>query len=315
MAPEGDAMAAETPAASEAPSVDSGYDEVGNDEETSVQGALERLAERGDQLTDGDRGTLTAESLEAVLGTCEALTIGPQQCRAQIASRRQPFQVLSEAVAREASLLLSQCGESADLIDCSSRVEDERYIRAQEIGEANADMLKMRQWEEKVWSVTIRRTDARVTPGSRTVADPNAKSEPGKPAPSFERGIPFSPVTCFELVDDQTAFQIDEPRDCPEYQRGSTPYIAKWRVKPLKEGHWPLSVKAVYIRDGRTIRSDLVPTSPFVIEVEHWSIWWRDELGRWKALALAIGGLMTAIAGWGLWKWISGKRPAEPPAS
>lgn len=322
MAAEGEAMAAETPAADEMvkESAEPGETqaatpgpETGEDADRSFAIALQSVSEKGGWLTHGDQGTLTIEALDVILATCQSIGDLPRVCAPKIASRTGPFAVVSEAAASEASLLLRQCEEWEGLQVCRTDIEDERHIRDQDIGEAEPNTLEMRQYEKTRWSVAIHRTDLSVTPGEQRVYEDNASREVDKAPLLVEKAIAFTPQTCFRLEYDNTLFLVDKPLDCPEYQRGKTPYVANWVVEPLKSGKSQLWVKAIHKRAGRDLRSETVPTSPFTIEVEHWLTKVVDEFDLWTKLAVAISALMAAIAGWGIWKWFRKPKASLPP--
>lgn len=267
-------------------------------------------------LTGGTKGTLTEDALEAVLGACEELGVRPRNCAPKIINRDEPFTGMSELAAKEAALLLEQCRGSEELADCRIDIEDERYIRSQAIGRAEPDTLQMRQYEEVIWSVSIRSTDIDVTPGQTSIRENSPPGAPDQPGAVVPNAIAYTRSTCFVLEYKADEFDVAEDRICPEFRRGNTPYTAKWTVEPQKSGNLRLWVKAVHQRDGREMRAETVPTSPFEIEVEHWLVKILKELGLWNELAAGIGTLIAAVMGWGIWKLFKrGKPDPQTPPS
>lgn len=256
------------------------------------------LPEPGTWLTGGDSGTLTREALSAVLSLCEAIGNRPRDCAARVTNRTGPFAAVDELAAAETALLLGVCRETEELSDCRQEIEDERYIRDQAIGRAEPNTLAMRQYEEIVWSVNIRRSELNVTPGEVTITETNPDGE----TVAVDNAISFTEETCFLLEYNPDEFKVGDVRSCPEYRRGNTPYTARWTIEPLVSGERDLTVVAVHERDGRQVATENVPTSPFTIEVEHWLVNVLRELGLWNEVAAAIGTLMATIAGWGIWK-------------
>lgn len=274
---------------------------------------MQSMAERRNWLTAGDKGTLTRGALDAILGSCEDLGDTPRDCAPKVINRIGPFAGMSEPAAKEALLLLEKCEEGQSLAECRPLIEDERYIRNQAIGRAEPNTLAMTQGKTVTWSVKINRTDARVTPGEKKVrleTTPITGEATSAPLPG---AITFTRNTCFELEYNPSEFRVEEDRDCPQYRRGAIPYIAEWNVTPLKDGVRELTVAAIHLRGERELTPETVPTSPFKIEVRSKVADWTDKIDLWTQLAIAIGGLITAVMGWGIWKLF--KRPkANPPA-
>lgn len=269
--------------------------------------AMQSLSQRQSWLTAGDKGTLSREALDAILGTCEELGNNPRECAPKVAARTAPFDVLSPEAAREGLLLLEQCEEGEALQDCRSAIEDERYIRNLAIGRAQPSTLKMNQGQETNWSVRINRTNARVIPGEKKVVLQNAPSQAGESATPLAGAITFSRSTCFELEYDRAEFSVKNDRDCPQYRRGDIPYIAQWDVTPLKDGTRELTVTAIHKRGDRDLNPETVPTSPFKIEVTPRETVWTAILDRWATLLGALAGLIAAI--WGLLKVFKRPKP------
>lgn len=270
------------------------------------------LPQNGAWLTGGDRGTLTADGLSKILDACDAQGITARACAARVANGAPPFALLDRAVAEEAALLLRSCRVARDRPPCRVQIEDERYVRDQDIGRAEPNTLSMQQDEPIVWSVAIRKSDLRVTPGSTTITESTDPADPDAGRTVVENTVSYTENTCFLLEYDASAFAVAKDRVCPDYQRGATPYVAKWRVTPLKSGQQQLWVRAVHERDGRQIAAEIVPTSPFTIDVEHWLIAWIAELDLWIKVALSIGALLGAIRSWSIWRaWKRRNRQSE----
>ena len=268
-------------------------------------------------LRGGDSGTLRSDALQAILGACQELEERPRDCAATIVNGASPFTGMSESAAKEAAYLLERCDENERLSECRLKIENERYIRSQDIGKGIPSPSTLKEGVFTTWTLTIRSTNAEVTPGQSGASVPAAQGQPQTGSTPLEDAITYTKNTCFALTYNPDEFEVEEDKDCPEYRGEPVPYIAEWRVKPLKDGEFPLTVKALH-QIGDIELTRVVPTDPvpFMVKVTPRQKGWIEEIDLMTAVLVAIGGLLAAI--FGILKFF--KRPkddetAAPPAA
>jgi len=295
-------------------------------EAVSYTMALASLADSEPMLEGGDQGTLTRETLDALLGTCEELDLRPRDCAPRIIARRAPFNVLSPAIAGEARLLLRECLEGQTLEDCRRDIEDKRYLRDQKLGPATPLPLEMTQFQKTVWSIKVSRATVKIVPGEEipVVVESGGSEGGGENSTSDGRDlIVYNEKTCFLLKFDERDFELhSENPTCPVYQkRGNTPYKAEWQVTPQRSGKLRLRVQSIPERDGRKLTPESVQPDPFIVTVTPVETWLTMLFERWQGLLAALLGVLGAI--WALLRFLrkpdgdatGAPQPAKPRAN
>ncbi|MEL6707755.1 MAG: hypothetical protein AAFP79_05695 [Pseudomonadota bacterium] len=215
--------------------------------------------------------------------------------------------------AKEAAYLLERCEEDERLSECRLKIENERYIRSQDIGKGIPSPGTLAEGIFSTWTLTIRSTNAEVTPGQSGASVPAAPGQPQSGSTPLEDAITYTKNTCFALTYNPDEFEVEKDKVCPEYRGEPVPYIAQWRVKPLKDGEFPLTVKALH-QIGDIELTRIVPTDPvpFKVKVVPRQKGWIEEIDLLTAVLVAIGGLIGAI--WGILKFFKRPKDEDTPA-
>lgn len=276
-------------------------------------------------------GTLTLKALQALIAQCERLEGElTAECQGAVASGEGGFGAVPREARNEFMLLLDGCRTLRQGRSCAQGMAMEREFRALPRGRLDPQPLTM---QEDVRTTFIARIvyDGDRTGGGRPGV-PIGETRPSATGGSGQSTIvPFSGQMCFSLSADPADFlirQIGEP--CPQISEGGSrvKYDPQWEVTPLRAGTLELKLKTELFvgEEKKEFRHEPYPLK---IEVKpKASPWDRIDAMLARAtgtvnlatkLAVALGALFTAVAGWAIWTLFKKRRKrrkkaaADPP--
>jgi hypothetical protein len=274
-------------------------------------------------------GTLTSKALQSLVAAClrreGELTA---DCQAAVTAGAGEFAVVPEDARAEFSLLLTGCRTLREGRSCAEAVAMEREFRALPRGRLDPQPLAMQEGVKTTFIARIVYEGDRTGGGRPGV--PIGETRPaGTGGSSQSTVVPFSGQMCFTLSADAKDFLIRQITEhCPEISEGSSrvKYDPQWEVTPLRSGKLELKLKTeLFVADEK--KEFRHEPYPLIIDVAPKpSLWDKLDATIKRAtgttnlavdLVKAIGALITAIAGLGIWAWFRKrrrKRREAPPA-
>lgn len=274
-------------------------------------------------------GTLTSRALQALIGNCLRLEGElTAECQGAVAAGEGGFAAVPQDARSEFSLLLTGCRTLRQGRSCAEAVAREREFRALPRGRLDPQPLKMREDVKTTFIARIIYEGDRTGGGRPGVAIGETRP-PGTGGSGQSTVVPFSGRMCFTLSADAKDFlirQIGEP--CPEINEAGSrvKYDPQWEVTPLRAGKLELKLKTeLYVNDEK--KEFRHEPYPLIIDVAPKpSLWDKLDSTIKRAtgtvnlavgLVEAIGALIAAVAGLGIWAWFrkrKRKRRKAPPA-